>query len=83
MWYNIKGWWQPGHQWESFSLYYLHCDVTKLRVTDQRLARNFKKSDESGNADYRWLKVTESYPIEFVSHVFYSLLLIGIHVIAQ
>ena len=32
--------------------------------------------------DYGWLKVTESYPIEFVSHVSYSLLLIGIHVIA-
>ena len=28
------------------------------------------------------IKVTESYPVEFVSHVSYSLLLIGIHVIA-
>jgi len=27
-------------------------------------------------------KVTESYPTEFISHVSYSLLLIGIHVIA-
>ena len=49
----------------------------------QRLARNFYKSDESWNPDYGWLKVTESYPIEFVSHVSYSLLLIGIHVIAS
>ena len=28
------------------------------------------------------IKVTESYPVEFVSHVSYSLLLTGIHVIA-
>ena len=28
------------------------------------------------------LKVTESYPTEFVSHVFSSLLSIGIHIIA-
>ena len=28
------------------------------------------------------IKVIESYPVEFVSHVSYSLLLIGIHVIA-
>jgi len=47
-----------------------------------RLARNFSKSDESWNPDYGWLKVTENYPIEFVSHASYSLLLIGIQVIA-
>ena len=32
--------------------------------------------------DYSWPKVTESYPIEFVLHVSYSLFGIGIHVIA-
>jgi len=30
----------------------------------------------------RLIKITESYPIEFVLHVSYLLLLIGIHVIA-
>jgi len=58
------------------------CTYQNIKWHEEKKQKKFLKCNVSGNPHYGWLKVTESYPSEFVLHVSYLLLLISIHVIA-